>query len=261
MDRRHARNLARLTPTRGAVSPVDRRKAGLLGALLLVVLIACGDPYLHTNPYDPVFPVAITISGPETLYSQNQYATYTALTVPSFPDTAVQWIADNTYNFRAAGSGTFQSFAPPLEPATVTVTVEALIGSIDTTVSRNYITVTTNAYRHIQTKTVVLTQHVTHIQLRCPDTHACDTLSAGDAWSVWVDGFDALNQRIVALTSSVANPPTGTPVATFAVRDTTVASVVPVGIRAATVTALKPGTTWVVATRGSLLDSLQLQVH
>ena len=54
---------------------------------------------------------------------------------------------------------------------------------------------------------------------------------------------------------------TGTPMATFTSRDTTVASVTPVGIRAATVTARKSGTTWIVATRNSLLDSLQLTVR
>lgn len=80
-------------------------------------------------------------------------------------------------------------------------------------------------------------------------------------WSVWVDGFDALNQPIVALHSPAANPATGTAVATFSARDTSVASVSPVGIRAASVTALRSGTTWIVGTRGSLLDSLQLVVR
>ena len=99
------------------------------------------------------------------------------------------------------------------------------------------------------------------IQLRCPDTHACATLAAGGAWSVWADGFDAQNQQIVALHSSVANPTSGTPVAIFLVRDTTVASFAAVGIRAAMVTARKSGTTWIVGTRGPLLDSLQLVVQ
>jgi hypothetical protein len=108
---------------------------------------------------------------------------------------------------------------------------------------------------------VYQTQRVTRIQLRCPDTHACDTVSTGGGWSVWVDGFDALNERIYALTSATANPATGTVIATFAVRDTTIASVSPVGIRAANVTALKSGTTWIVGTRGTLLDSLQLVVQ
>jgi hypothetical protein len=49
--------------------------------------------------------------------------------------------------------------------------------------------------------------------------------------------------------------------ATFAVRDPSVAGVTPVGIRVATVTARKSGTTWIVGTRGALLDSLQLVVQ
>jgi hypothetical protein len=102
---------------------------------------------------------------------------------------------------------------------------------------------------------------VTHIALRCPDTHACDTLSAGGAWSVWVDGLDALNQKIQALTSATANPPTGTAIATFAARDPSIVAVAPVGIRASNVTALHTGSTWIVATRGTLLDSLQLVVR
>jgi len=65
----------------------------------------------------------------------------------------------------------------------------------------------------------------------------------------------------VALTAATTNPLTGTPVATFVSRDTTVASVLLIGIRAATVTARKTGTTWIVATRGSLFDSLALVVR
>jgi hypothetical protein len=120
---------------------------------------------------------------------------------------------------------------------------------------------TIKMYRHSASKVIVLTQLVTRIQLRCPDTHACDPVPVGGTWSVWVDGTDALNQLIIALHSATANPATGTPVATFATRDPTIASVSPVGIRAATVTALKTGTTWIVGTRGALLDSLQLVVR
>jgi hypothetical protein len=36
---------------------------------------------------------------------------------------------------------------------------------------------------------------------------------------------------------------------------------VPVGIRVVAVNALKPGTTWLVATRATLTDSLQIVVH
>ncbi len=251
----------------------------LIGAAVLVVSVACGDPYLHTNPYDPAVSVQFTITGPDTLFSYGEFGVYSVQTVPAFPDTAVEWAVDTATIFEAgtgdavvqgdslfkpAGAGTFQSLQPPLEPATLTVEVEALIGRIDTTVARctpECHTIQTNQYRQVGYKRVVLTQRVTRIQLRCPDTHACDTLAAGATWSVWVDGFDALGRQILSLTSATANPASGTPVATYVSRDSTIAGVSPVGIRAATVTALKSGTTWIVAARNALLDSLQVVVR
>jgi hypothetical protein len=151
----------------------------------------------------------------------------------------------------------------PLEPAMVTVAVAALVGSVDTTLQRyiapNYVTVHSFEPRHVGYKSVVLMQRLTRIQLLCPAVHGCDTLSFGSgSWSVWVDGFDARNNPIATLPGAPLNPSTGPPIAIFTVRDTTVASVSPVGIRAATVTARKPGSTWVIATRGALLDSLQV---
>jgi hypothetical protein len=249
---------------------VSRRIAGVLAATLLVAFFACGDPYQHTNPYDPVYSVSVTVTGPDSLFSYAEIAHFGAVIVPAFPDTAVKFDSSDSLSFMPAGAASFEAgptIAPPLWPATKTVTVIAGIGGIDTTYSQwdpacaCTVTIRTHQYRHVGSKTVVLTQRVVHILLRCPDTHACDPLSAGSAWSVWVDGFDALNHEIVALTAATTNPLTGTPVATFVSRDTTVATVSPVGIRAATVTARKSGSTWIVATRNSLLDSLQLTVR
>ena len=250
-----------------------RRPAGLLGATLLVAFFACGDPYQHLNPYDPLYSVSVTVTGPDSLFSYAEIAHFGAVIVPAFPDTAVRFDSSDSLSFMPVGAASFEAgptIAPPLWPATKTVTVIAGIGAIDTIVPQWDVscptcglplTIRTHQYRHVGSKTVVLTQRVVHILLRCPDTHACDPLSAGGAWSVWVDGFDALNHEIVALTAATANPLTGTPVATFVSRDTTVASLSPVGIRAATVTAHKSGSTWIVATRDSLLDSLQVTVR
>jgi hypothetical protein len=240
----------------------------------------CGDPYLHTNPYDPVYPVEFVITGPDSLFSYGEIAHYSVQTTPAFPDTAFRWDIDtvtvvNPRNgidtiipggtvFKPSGPGAYQSISPPLEPATVTIAISASVGQIDTTVARcipQCITIQTEQQRHTGYKSVVLTQRVTRIRLRCPDTQACDTLAAGGTWSVWVDGFDALNRQIAALTSSTANPKLGPAVVKYATRDSTIASVTPVGIRATTVTALKPGATWIVGTRGSLADSLQLVVR
>lgn len=262
-----------------------RRVLSLIGAGVLIV--ACGDPYLHTNPYDPAFPVAIDITGPDSVFSYAEFANYSAQIAPMFPDTAVSWlvdtftlhrpgltdttidgvtypipnrgdtIIDGTPYFMPRGPGTFQSVEPPLEPTTVTVTIEALLGGVDTTVAvYGGGTAQTKTYRHTGYKKVVLMQRVTRVQLRCPNTHACDTLAVGGTWSVWVDGFDALGHGIVALLDPAANPVGDTPIATFAARDSTVASVSPVNIRAANVTALKAGSTWIVATRGLLSDSV-----
>ncbi len=263
-----------MTPVKGVRGVVTRargtRVMALAGAAALVIgitFVACGDPYLHTNPYDPAFPVEIAISGPDTLFSFSQVATYSAQVTPAFPDTAIEWATSDTDNFAPSGPATFRansvdSLPIPLYPNTLVVGVMALIGQEDTTLGINGAAVRSHNWTHVGLKNVVLTQRVVRIQLRCPDTHACDTLAAGAAWSVWVDGFDALGYRIVTLVSATANPATGTPIATFVVRDTTVASVSPVGIRAATVTALKSGgTTWIVATRDSLRDSLQVVVR
>ena len=249
-------------------------------AAALIVAFACGDPYLHTNLYDPDVPVTITIAGPDTLFSVRQIAVFSAQAVLAFPDTSVQWIADTVTVFngsrdtvvdganylQADGTGAFQSILPPLEPATIKVSIGALYGAVDTVVQRylpccGYATIKTKTYRHVAYKPIVLMQRVTRIALRCPDTHACAAQPVGGTWSVWVNGFDALGQQIVVLTGAATNPATGPPVVTYTSRDTTIAKVAPVGIRVANVTARKIGSTWIVATRGALADSLQLVVH
>jgi hypothetical protein len=248
---------------------IERRFAALSGAAILVAAFACGDPYTHTNPYDPLVPVTLNVTGPDTIFSYSETGQYNAQSVPAFPDSSFQFATSDSIAFPASGRGTFVSRTPPLYPATQTVRVMAMLGQIDTVRDDTpldrpvVVALPSLAWRHSGAKNVVLTQRVVHIQLRCPADHACDTLSAGAVWTVWADGFDALNFRVVALTGVNANPAVSaaTPVfATFAARDTTIASVAPVGIRAATVTARKPGTTWIVATRGSLLDSLALVV-
>jgi hypothetical protein len=238
------------------------RAIGLLGGVVLSASFACGNPYQRTNPYDPAFGVTVTVQGPDTLFSSFQQGTYSAQTDPAFPDSAIHWPCCGSSFGRSA---TFMSVAPPLWPQTRQQIIEAVIGGIDTLPASAGSTLgpvtPVRRYRHAGSKSVVVTQRLVRIQLRCPDTHACDTLSVGSAWSVWVDGFDALGLQIYALVSTTANPSTGTPIATFAARDTTIASVSPVGIRAVNVTARKAGTTWIVATRDVLLDSLKLVVR
>jgi hypothetical protein len=242
-----------------------RRGATVASALALAIAVACGDPYLHTNPYDGLYPVAVTVNGPDTVLSFGQTAQYVGSSNPAFPDTAFSYGVTDSIAFSPASVGAFIANSTPLWPLYTTVTVIVGVSAYDTIVPNPKMPVgpglALRQYRHASTKTVVLTQRVVRIQLRCPDTHACGTVPVGGTWAVWADGLDALNEQIVALHSLVANPATGTPVATYSVRDTTIASFAPVGIRAATVTALKTGTTWIIGTRGSLSDSLQLVVQ
>jgi hypothetical protein len=242
---------------------VGRRSIVLVGAAALAVAIACGDPYKHTNPYDPAYPVTVTVIGPDTLFSQGEFAQFSAISDPVFPDSSFQYGDTDSSSFLPAGPAGFVSRNPPLYPQVRLVNVLAGLGAIDTFVPMAVPGPAQRKvfYRHTGTKTVVLTQRVVSISLRCPNTHACDPLSVGDTTSIWVDGRDASSAQIIALTSSSANPASGTPVATFVARDPSIASLAPSGIRATIVTALKTGSTWIVGTRGALLDSLQLVVH
>ena len=259
--------------------------AVLTCATLLAVAIGCGDPYRHTNPYDPAVPVTFEIAGPDSLFSAGELAQYSVQSIPAFPDTAFSWsidtvtifkpdtgiaVVDGATVFLPTSAGGYMSLTPPLEPATVTISIVALLGGVDTTLQRFipdppgcgcYLTVTTKQYRHAGYKSVVLTQRLVRIQAGCPAARVCDTLAVGGVWSVSVNGFDALGGGIVPNAKSRANPASAPPVATFVSRDTTIASVAPVGIRAASATARKSGTTWLVAARGALLDSLQLVVR
>jgi hypothetical protein len=86
-------------------------------------------------------------------------------------------------------------------------------------------------------------------------------MTVGVSTSVFVDGYDALGSGIAGLPDPNTNPLTLPPIAVFIVRDTTIASAVPVGMRVAMVTAKKVGATWIVAQRDSLRDSLRLVVR
>jgi len=254
-------------------------------AMLLVAAVACGDPYLHTNPYDPDTSLTFEIVGPDTVFSAGESVQYHVHSIPALSDTAGSWSVDSAAAFHAgtdslavdgtkvifaSGHGAFVAGVPPLEPVSATVSLVVRIGAVDTTVSRYIpkmigcgcvVTFQTREYRRTLRKSVVLMQRLVRLQARCPDTHACDTLAVGQAWSAWVDGFDALGNSISGLSNPAANPSSGPPVATFLSRDTTVATVTAVGIRAASAVAQKSGTTWIVATRGSLADSLQVVVR
>ena len=61
------------------------------------------------------------------------------------------------------------------------------------------VTIQTKIPRRKVSKAVILTQRITTISIRCPDTHACAPLSVGGTSQVWSDGFDASGLRDVVL--------------------------------------------------------------
>lgn len=230
-------------------SIVKRRSVALIVFGALIAAFACRD-YKHTNPFDPLAPDELTIVGPDSLFSAGEFATYAIQSVPAFTDPTAQWGSSSPNDLTSSeGTGTFELFGAPLYPVAETVMVTVAIG--------HYNTATGSAWRRTYARTVILTQRLVRIKLRCPDTPACATLAAGGVWSLWIDGFDAGGGQIIRLAYPTTNPTTGTPVATFVSRDTTIAAVTPVGVRVASVTALRSGSTWIVATRVALLDTLR----
>ena len=231
----------------------------LIGAAIVAGSSACRD-YQHTNPFDLLTPDSeLKVLGPDTLFTIGEVAKFSsAAALGPFTDPTSIWTSSIFDDFNGDYAGTFVLYRAPLYPLTETTTVTDSIGHYDTAAGRS-------AWTRAFSKNVVLTQRLVHIQVRCPDTHMCDTLNTGGAWSVWVDGMDAGGTQIVGLELPGTNPAKGTPIAVFASRDTTVAAVAPVGVRAANVTALKSGTTWIVATRiakpDTLRDSLQVVVR
>src|SRR5688572_508820 len=66
--------------------------------LLLVLSLAVAgtagcDGYVRTNPLDPEYPIALSIVGPDTIYSVNDTVTFQVTTEPSHPNLAFIWSA------------------------------------------------------------------------------------------------------------------------------------------------------------------------
>lgn len=110
-----------------------------IGAAAVLGALACGDPYKHTNPYDPAYPVQVTVVGPDSLFSYNEIGQFGAVSSPAFPDTAFGFASSDSASFPPVGSppgtASFRNgglIAPPLWPLTRTVAVSAGVGAIDT---------------------------------------------------------------------------------------------------------------------------------
>ena len=231
----------------------------LIGAATVAASSACRD-YQHTNPFDLLTPDSeLKILGPDTLFTIGVVAKFSPSgALGPFPDPTAVWRSSVQDDLNGDFMGTFVLYKAPLYPLVETASVTVEIGHYVTAAGQS-------AWTRSIEKDVIVTQRLVRIQLRCPAAHACDTLAAGGAWSVWVDGVDAGGSQIVGLTLPDSNPAKGAPVAVFISRDTAVATAAPVGVRAANITALKSGTTWIVATRiaksDTLRDSLQVVVR
>ena len=230
-----------------------RRLAVLSASGFLVLALACID-FQHTNPFDPDVPLQVTIF-PETLFSVGGTIQFTFATVPPLTDPNAIWVGGTTDLFTASlgSGGVFFSNGAPLWPQTESVPITIAVGRFDDGVHTHY--------RKTFGGSVIITQRLVHIQARCPGAPACDAMTVGVSTSVFVDGYDALGSGIAGLPDPNTNPLTLPPIAVFIVRDTTIASAVPVGMRVAMVTAKRAGATWIVTQRDSLRDSLRLVVR
>lgn len=224
---------------------------------ILVLAVACID-FRHTNPFDPGVPVTVTIF-PETLYSvARDLVHFTFATVPSLTDPDAIWSASANDLFASGSAGDLDSEGAPLWPQTETVPITIGIGRYavnSTLVTHSY------DYTRSINGSVVITQRLVRIRTRCAGPPACDSAPAGATTAVFVDGVDALGSGLSGLADSTTNPLTASPIFVFTVRDTTIATAAPVGMRAATVTARRVGSTWIVAQRDSLRDSLRITVR
>jgi hypothetical protein len=242
----------------------ERRTVTLLAGVALLLSFACGEPFLRTNPYDPNVPVTITLDGPDTIFNSFEQVFYTAHADPAvFDDSSFLYQSSNPI-FLEAAPGSFFVLIAPMYPASISIPVTVGVGAIDTqppAAGGNGPAAHVVVFRHSVTKTIVISQRVKNMALRCPDTHACDPMPVGGTWSVWVDLTDSLGHQMQSFFGPTKNSTTGDPLVIYSVRDPTIASVVPLGVRVGTVTALKAGTTWIIGTRGALLDSMQLVVH
>jgi hypothetical protein len=231
----------------------SRARTTLAGALALTLCVACLD-IKHTNPFDPDTPLRVTIM-PETVFSVAGEVHFTFSTVPEIIDPGPTWGGGNTDLSPLGDAGIFFSHAAPLWPQTETIQVSIGVGR------NNLLNLPHYSNSRVFNGSVLITQRLVRIQARCPDTNVCDTLSAGASWSVFVDGFDALGSGIAGLATPTMNPLNVAAIAQFIVRDTSIASASPIGMRAASVTAKRSGSTWLVAQRDSLSDSLRLVVR
>ena len=234
-----------------------RRAAVLVASGSLVCALACID-FRHSNPFDPAVPVTVAIF-PETLFSvAGKLIQFSFATVPPLTDPKAIWAVATNDLYTMDGTGLLYSAGAPLWPKTDTVPIAIGIGLH--ALNDPFVPYSDSVTRTIS-GSVIVTQRLVRIRTRCAGAAACDSLTVGVTTSVFVDGFDALGSGLSGLADSMANPATDSSIVVFTIRDPTIATALPVGMRAATVNAKRVGSTWLVAQRDSLRDSLRITVR
>jgi hypothetical protein len=69
-------------------------RLALVGGFALSA-VGCGE-FAHTNPYDPVVPVAITITGPDIVTPVTVTVTYAYVSSPVLPGVFAKWSSNRT---------------------------------------------------------------------------------------------------------------------------------------------------------------------
>ena len=87
-----------------------KRKLGAIAVLTISVAFGCGE-YPHTNPYDPLVPVTLTIIGPDIVARLGATIRYQYKAEPEIPDGHATW-GSSTPSLVPLGEGVFR-VGPP----------------------------------------------------------------------------------------------------------------------------------------------------
>ena len=192
------------------------RTLGILaGCAIIAGAYACAD-LVRTNPFDPLTPVKITIAGIDSFTSAKQFATFTAVIDPAWPDAPVIW-----------GDPEFSRY-------TGFTLVVAHSGGGD-------VAVTVHAGPHSATKIVPYRQRFRRIEFT-PCSVACVAFLDAGTGNVSLTPEDSSGSE---LTTSYANLPI-----TVVSRDTSIATIQSLTVRQGTSSFVfqghNRGSTWVI---------------
>ena len=112
------------------IRSIQWRRAIAAASIIGATALSCTE-FVHTNPFDPVYTLKMTIVGPDTLTSLNQNFTLSVVLDPPWPDAPLDWgfpDADNpsqsSDHFHVLGNGNYRTKYMPQE----TVEVEVAAG-------------------------------------------------------------------------------------------------------------------------------------